>query len=62
MFRCCEKTFIRMGTWKIFTSLETIGRDISVISARLNILRKYCPSEFAKRPRALDSYSKFKAT
>jgi len=51
-----------MGTWKIFTSLETIGRYISVISARLNILRKYCPSEFAKRPRSLDSYSKFKAT
>lgn len=38
------------------------GRDISVISGRLNILKKYCPSEFARRSRSLDSYSKFKAT
>lgn len=38
------------------------GRSISLISARSDILRKYCPSEFARRPRSLDLYSKYKAT
>lgn len=32
------------------------------MSARLNILRKYCPSDFARRPRSLHMCSKFKAT
>jgi len=27
-----------------------------------NVLKRYCPSEFARRPRTLDMYSKFKAT
>lgn len=38
------------------------GRSISIVSARLNHLRDYCPSEFARRPRPLDTCSKFKAT
>lgn len=38
------------------------GRDISRISDRLNILKQYCPTEFARRPRSLDVYSKYKAT
>jgi len=38
------------------------GRSISVLCSRLNILKRYCPSEFARRPRSLDMYSKFKAT
>jgi len=38
------------------------GRHISLIDSRLNILRKYCPSEFARRPRTLDLCSKYKAT
>lgn len=38
------------------------GRSISVISERLNTLREYCPSDFARRPRSLDTCSKYKAT
>ncbi|XP_025156240.1 uncharacterized protein LOC112588986 [Harpegnathos saltator] len=38
------------------------GRYLSVINTRLNILRKYCPSDFARHPRLLDICSKFKAT
>lgn len=38
------------------------GRSISVLCSRLNVLKKYCPSEFARRPRFLDMVSKFKAT
>lgn len=38
------------------------GRSIDRISARLNILNKYCPSEFARRPRSFDICSKYKAT
>ncbi|XP_026829221.1 uncharacterized protein LOC113562841 [Ooceraea biroi] len=38
------------------------ARSISIICERLNILRVYCPSDFARRPRSLDVYSKFKAT
>ncbi|KAL6417328.1 hypothetical protein ACFW04_014578 [Cataglyphis niger] len=37
------------------------GRSIFVLYFRLNVLKKYCPSEFA-RPRSLDIVSKFKAT
>lgn len=38
------------------------GRSISRISNRLNIFKKYCPMEFARQPRPLDVYSKYKAT
>ena len=38
------------------------GRSIFLMSERLNILKKYCPSDFTRRPRPLDSYSKYKAT
>lgn len=38
------------------------GKNILLICARLNIVREYCPSEFARRPKSLDSYSKYKAT
>lgn len=36
--------------------------SISFISARLNSLKKYCPSDFARHPRSLDMCSKYKAT
>ena len=38
------------------------GRSIFLMSERLNILKEYCPSDFTRRPRPLDSYSKYKAT
>lgn len=38
------------------------GRSISVISEKLNTLKEYCPSDFARRPRSLDACSKYKAT
>jgi len=38
------------------------GRSISLLCARLNIFKKYCPSDFARRPRSLDTCSKYKAT
>lgn len=38
------------------------GRSISVLCSKMNVLKTYCPSEFARRPRSLDMCSKFKAT
>ena len=33
-----------------------------MISTRLNSLARYCPLDFARRPRAIEEYSKYKAT
>jgi len=41
---------------------KLFGRAISVLCSRLNVLKKYCPSEFARRPRSIDMVCKFKAT
>ncbi|KAL6421442.1 hypothetical protein ACFW04_013897 [Cataglyphis niger] len=38
------------------------ARSISIISSRLEILATYCPSDFARHPRSLYIYSKYKAT
>ncbi|XP_067216803.1 uncharacterized protein [Linepithema humile] len=38
------------------------GRFISIMCARLNNLKEYCPSDFARRPRSLEMCSKYKAT
>ncbi|XP_066584896.1 uncharacterized protein [Prorops nasuta] len=38
------------------------SRCISIISHRLKILVQYCPSEFARRPKPIDAFNKFKAT
>lgn len=38
------------------------GSSISTMNTRLNILRDYCPSDFARRPRPLGVCSKYKAT
>ncbi|XP_076301522.1 uncharacterized protein LOC143219397 [Lasioglossum baleicum] len=35
---------------------------ISIISARMAVLDKYCPSDFSRRPRPIEEYSTFKAT
>lgn len=37
------------------------GTSINIMSTRLLVLRRYCPSEFARRPRSLDACSKYKA-
>lgn len=38
------------------------GRSISLICARLEILKQYCPSDFARRLRSLHEFAKYKAT
>lgn len=38
------------------------GRAITVINKRILSLQKYYPSDFARRPRCLELYSKYKAT
>lgn len=38
------------------------GRSMSLMCSRLNDLQEYCPSEFARRLRSLNAYSKYKAT
>lgn len=38
------------------------GRSIHIMCTRLNNLKEYCPSDFARRPRSLDICSKYKAT
>jgi len=38
------------------------GASISLMSTRINILKKYCPLDFARRPKSLDMCSKYKAT
>ncbi|EZA50809.1 hypothetical protein X777_11058 [Ooceraea biroi] len=48
------------GKYTRLTKLS--GRSIAIISQRLNNLKMYCPSEFARRPRAIDAFSKYKAT
>ncbi|EFN74256.1 hypothetical protein EAG_00154, partial [Camponotus floridanus] len=48
------------GKYSRFSKLS--ASPISVLNSRLNILKKYCPLEFARRPRSHDILSKFKAT
>ncbi|EFN87335.1 hypothetical protein EAI_08038, partial [Harpegnathos saltator] len=38
------------------------ARSISIMSKRLETLKTYCPSDFARRPKSLDTYTKYKAT
>ncbi|XP_076674371.1 uncharacterized protein LOC143372216 [Andrena cerasifolii] len=48
------------GDYSPFSKLRRI--DISILSARLKSLSRYCPSDFARRPRAIELSSKYKAT
>ncbi|XP_025158395.1 uncharacterized protein LOC109504667 [Harpegnathos saltator] len=48
------------GKYSKFSKLS--AKSISIISARMKILRAYCPSDFAQRPRSLDACTKYKAT
>lgn len=38
------------------------ARSISIMSSRLEELKVYCPSDFARRPKSLDMCTKYKAT
>lgn len=42
-------------------SSKLCTRQISQISASLNNLSQFCPREFARRPRSIESYKRFKA-
>ncbi|KYN50128.1 hypothetical protein ALC62_00156, partial [Cyphomyrmex costatus] len=48
------------GKYSRFSKLS--ARAITCISKRLEILKDYCPSDFARRPRSLDVCMKYKAT
>lgn len=43
-------------------SSKLCTRQIFQISASLNNLSQFCPREFARRPRSIESYKRFKAT
>ncbi|XP_076647790.1 uncharacterized protein LOC143356191 [Halictus rubicundus] len=48
------------GKYSPFSKLSS--QQIFTISERMRRINKYCPSEFAKHPRSIDLFSKFKAT
>ncbi|XP_076664960.1 uncharacterized protein LOC143367220 [Andrena cerasifolii] len=48
------------GEYSPFSKLRR--RHISILSTRLKSLNRYCPSDFARRPRAIELCSKYKAT
>ncbi|XP_011876846.1 PREDICTED: uncharacterized protein LOC105566980 [Vollenhovia emeryi] len=48
------------GKYTRFSKLP--ARSIAIISQRLDNLKTYCPSDFARRPRAINEFSKYKAT
>lgn len=48
------------GKYSNLTKL--LGRSLSIINTKINILQKYCPSDFARRPRSFEVCSKYKST
>lgn len=58
-----EKVVICMGTWKVLTVVKVICKIyFSYIYTIKNIFKIFCPSDFARHPRLLDTYAKYKAT
>ncbi|XP_076765229.1 uncharacterized protein LOC143432439 [Xylocopa sonorina] len=54
-----------LSSWldgKYSYSSKLSSKDIPIISSRLMRLRKYYPSDFTRRPREIEIFSKFKAT
>ncbi|XP_066589825.1 uncharacterized protein [Prorops nasuta] len=49
-----------LGTFSPVSKLST--SSYTTVCSRLNTLRQFCPSDFARRPQSLDVFSKFKAT
>lgn len=57
------KKFLSAWICGKYTRLSKLSaRSIAVISQRLDNLKTYCPSEFARRPRAINAFTKYKAT
>lgn len=57
-----KKLFSAWIRGKYSRSSKLSAWSISVMSKRLEALIKYCPSDFARRPRSLDACTKYKAT
>jgi len=49
-------------TGKYGKKMKLSGRSQDVISKRLRHISRYCPREFARKPRALNDYKDYKAT
>ncbi|XP_039308167.1 uncharacterized protein LOC113006034 isoform X2 [Solenopsis invicta] len=49
-------------TGKYGKKAKLSGRNIDVVSKRLELLSHYCPRDFARKPRSLSDYSDYKAT
>ncbi|XP_076765137.1 uncharacterized protein LOC143432254 [Xylocopa sonorina] len=62
---CLGVTKKLLSPWvdgKYSYSSKLSSKDIPIISSRLMRLRKYYPSDFTRRPREIEIFSKFKAT
>ncbi|XP_067206727.1 uncharacterized protein [Linepithema humile] len=49
-------------TGKYGKKTKLSGRNLDVVSKRLELLSHYCPRDFARKPRSLSDYSDYKAT
>lgn len=62
---CLEVMKKLLSSWicGTYTRLSKLSaKSIAIISKRLETLKTYCPSEFARHPRAIHVFSKYKAT
>ncbi|XP_066596597.1 uncharacterized protein [Prorops nasuta] len=62
---CLGVTKRVLSAWisgKFSASSKISTASLKILSDRCKILAKFCPSEFARRPRSLDYFLKFKAT
>jgi len=54
-----------LSVW-IFSKFSRLSKlsdtFILLMCTRINILKEYCPSDFARRPKSLDMCAKYKAT
>ncbi|XP_026668218.1 LOW QUALITY PROTEIN: uncharacterized protein LOC113464164, partial [Ceratina calcarata] len=57
-----KKLFSAWVHGKYTRSTKLSRRQIELMSSRMHILCKYCPSDFARRPRPIQVYLKYKAT
>ncbi|KAM0736975.1 hypothetical protein ACS0PU_000068 [Formica fusca] len=57
-----KKLFQAWVQGKFSRETKLSGRAITVINTKILSLQEYCPSDFARRPRSLELYSKYKVT
>ncbi|XP_071576474.1 uncharacterized protein [Temnothorax nylanderi] len=57
-----KKLFQAWVQGKFSRETKLSKRIITIINTRIQSLQEYCPSDFARRPRSLELYSKYKAT